>query len=167
MTQYNRRVSIEVDFSSLLKDLPETRTEIYQAEIASLARKAEQLFPEGMKIKKQGHKAPSDRKAKGDIGTILAIVVVAGYGARSVASLLSSIAALIRSITELKRVTEPNKPLPPEDRHSPPPIELNGVLYNDYEELISFVQTELKTSAADTDPVFQKKEIKYHLRVKK
>ena len=167
MTQYNRRISIEVDFSSLLKDLSETRTEIYQAEIASIVRKAEQFFPEGMKIKKQGHKAPSDRKAKGDIGTILAIVVVAGYGARSVASLLSSIAALIRSITEIKRVTEPNKPLPTENYHSPPPIELNGVLYNDYEELISFIQAELKTSAADTDPVFQKKEIKYHLRVKK
>lgn len=167
MTQYNRRVSIEVDFNSLLKNLPETRTEIYQAEIASLARKAEQLFPGSMKIKKQEHETPSDRKAKGDIGTILAIVVVVGYGARSVASLLSSIAAFIRSITELKRITGPSKPLPLEDHHSIPQIELNGVLYNDYEELISFIQTELKTSAADTDPVFQKREIKYHLRVKK
>jgi len=163
-----RRVLIEIDLSDLYAGLDAEALNLFRKESTKLAAKANQLFPQSVKTKREKSGIEQFKpSSKSDLGTIGTIMIVAAITARNVAPLISSIADLIRAISDMKCSSRHELTTTEQKRFSATQMELNNTAFRDSKNLVSFIETDLSKHAADTDPVFQTKEIKYNMRVLK
>jgi len=120
------------------------------------ARFAKDRLPEHVEL--EVVETPGARRGtKGDLNTVLTVVVVAGLTARNVAPFLSSAAELIRAWADLIRAR--NERI----TSRPVKIRLNREAFDDDERVISRVEEEVLGHAVDTDITHQRSELGYEL----
>ena len=160
-----RKIVVEVDLRELWKEIGTESDNIYKNEMEKLVAQAERLFPGNVQVVcYQDGQEETPTPPKSILGTVLAIMVATGITAKGVSHLVSAIAELIRAVEQSRQAAKSrigkNIPHVPQNR-----VELNGILYERYEAAISVIRDDIERNAADTDPVFQKKEIIYHIKV--